>query len=225
MNKRFISVGLVAGLLLAPSGKAKAQDPITAVILQGITKVIKAVDLKIQRLQNKTIWLQNAQKVIENTMSKLRLDEISGWVEKQRVLYRDYFEELWKVKSILTGYHRVRDITNRQILLVKEYNRAWNGVRQDPHFTPEEIQYIGKVYTGIIEESLKNLEQMALVINSFTTQMTDAKRMEIIEAAAGAMEQHYRDLKTFNVQTIQLSLQRAKDARDIAVTKNLYGLQ
>src|ERR1700691_3659973 len=53
---------------------------IIAVIKEGITKVIKAVDLKIQRLQTQTIWLQNAQKEIENVMSKVKLDEISGWV-------------------------------------------------------------------------------------------------------------------------------------------------
>ena len=54
-----------------------AQDPISVIIKEGIKKVIVAVDLKIQRLQNKTIWLQNAQKTIENTMSKLKLDQIS----------------------------------------------------------------------------------------------------------------------------------------------------
>ena len=71
---------------------------------KAIKKVIKAVDLQIQRLQNKTIWLQNAQKTLENKMAKLKLEEISDWVEKQRKLYDDYFQELWKVKSALTYY-------------------------------------------------------------------------------------------------------------------------
>ena len=158
-------------------------------------------------------------------MSKLKLEEITDWVERQRILYRDYFEELWKVKDILAYYHRVREITDKQILLVKEYNRAWNGVRQDGHFTTEEIEYIGSVYTAIIEESLKNLEQVSLVINSFTTQMTDAKRLEIIDAAAIAIDQNYNDLKAFNEQTIGLSIARAIDAHDVAVIKNLYGIR
>src|SRR5688572_10980502 len=50
--------------------------PILEVIKQGVVKVIRAVDLKIQRLQNETIWLQHAQKVMENTLSKLKLEEI-----------------------------------------------------------------------------------------------------------------------------------------------------
>ena len=74
-------------VLLFFSVELHAQIPILDIIKQGITKVIVAVDLKIQRLQNKTIWLQNAQKTLENSMSKLHLDEISDWVERQRNLY------------------------------------------------------------------------------------------------------------------------------------------
>jgi hypothetical protein len=48
-------------LVALPSG-ATAQIAVLEVINAGVKKVIKAVDLKVQRLQNETIWLQNAQK-------------------------------------------------------------------------------------------------------------------------------------------------------------------
>lgn len=224
MKKVRLVVCLMVLIMLLPKGRLNAQDPITLVIQQGIKKVIVAVDLKIQRLQNEVIWLQNAQKVVENTLSKLRLDEIADWVEKQRNLYTDYFNELWKVKDRVSYYHKVKDITSRQLLLVKEYKRAWNGVRQDKHFTPEEVAYMGKVYTGIMEESLKYVEQVILVIQSFSLQISDAKRMELINAAANAIDQNYADLKAFNTQNIQLSLQRTRDAKEISVVKMLYGL-
>jgi hypothetical protein len=124
--KRFLmSIGILVIISIAPSKSIYAQDPITLIIKQAVVKVIKAVDLKIQRLQNKTIWLQNAQKVIENTMSKVKLDEITDWVEKQRTLYKDYFDELWRVKSIISYYHRIKEISEKQIRLVEEYKRAW----------------------------------------------------------------------------------------------------
>lgn len=204
---------------------ACAQDPITLIIKEGIKKVIVAVDLKIQRLQTKTIWLQNAQKVIENAMSKLKLNQITDWVQKQKDLYQEYFDELWKVKDVLTTYHRIKEITQQEISLVQQYHSAWNGVRQDGHFTPGELLYIGQVYTGILSESVKNLDQIALVINSFTTQMTDAKRLDIINKVADVMQQNYDDLQQFNVQNIRVSLQRSKDEHDINIVKQLYGLQ
>jgi predicted transcriptional regulator YheO len=212
-------------MLIGIAHEVKAQDPITLIIQQGIKKVIIAVDLKIQRLQTETIWLQNAQKVVENTMAKLKLDQITDWVQKQKDLYQNYFDELWKVKDVLSYYHRIKEITAEQIALVKEYHKAWNGVQQDGHFTVDEVVYIGQVYTGIIDASLKNLDQIALVINSFTTQMTDAKRMEIINHAADAMQTNLNDLRSFNSQNIQLSLQRSKDENDVAVVKKMYGLQ
>ena len=64
---------------------------IAEIIRQGVKKAIIAVDLKIQRLQNKVIALQNVQKKLENTLSKVKLTEISDWIEKQRKLYDDYF--------------------------------------------------------------------------------------------------------------------------------------
>ena len=204
---------------------ASAQDPILDVIKAGIKKAIIAVDLKIQRLQTKTIWLQNAQKVIENAMSELKLGQITDWVQKQKDLYQDYFDELWKVKDVLSYYHRIKEITQQEVSLVKQYHSAWNGVRQDGHFTADELLYIGQVYTGILSESVKNLDQIALVINSFTTQMSDARRLDIINKAADVMQQNYDDLLQFNVQNIRVSMQRSKDEHDIAVVKQLYEIQ
>jgi predicted transcriptional regulator YheO len=225
MNKLFVSwVVLLLGII-APCKKVKAQDPITLIIKEGVTKVIKAVDLRIQRLQNKTIWLQNAQKTLENTLSKVKLQEISSWVEKQKVLYGDYYEELWKVKAVLSYYYRIKDITDQQLQLVAAYKQAFALLKQDRHFTIEELAYMGRVYTGILEESLKCLDGLFLVINSFATQMSDAKRLALIEEVAHDMQQHKNALQQFTNQNIQLSLQRARDEKDVTIVKALYGLK
>lgn len=218
--RRFVMV-MVLGLSV--SIKTEAQIPIAQIIKEGITKVIVAVDLKIQRLQNKTIWLQNAQKAIENTMSKLKLDEITDWVEKQRKLYADYFDELSKVKEAIATYHRVKDIIEKQTALVNEYKSAWALFQNDENFTPDELHYMGNVYTGILNESIKNLDQVFLVINAFATQMTDAKRIEIIDHAADAVDDNLADLRQFNDQNKMLSFQRAAERGDVEVVKKLYG--
>ena len=190
MKKLFLGIAIGFSVAIAPTNRVSAQDPIAIIIKEGIKKVIKAVDLKIQRLQNKTIWLQNAQKVVENTMSKMKLDEITDWVEKQQTLYKDYFDELWRVKSMISYYHRIREITEKQIHLVEEYKRAWALFKQDKHFTANELLHMGQVYTGILNESVKNLDQLFLVINSFSTQMSDAKRLDIINIAAEGGDGH-----------------------------------
>ena len=222
---RIIAIVLCCSLTVMPASQSNATPAaILEIIKAGVKKVIKAVDLKIQRLQNKTIWLQNAQKTLENTLSKLKLDEISDWTERQKTLYKDYFEELAKVKSIISYYQRIREISQKQVRLVEEYQRAWNLFKQDKYFTSDELGYMAKVYSGILDESAKNIDQISLVIKSFSTTMSDAKRLEIINAAADDVDANYYDLTRFNKQNMMLSLQRAKENNDVDVVKKLYGL-
>jgi hypothetical protein len=216
---------VVAITLLSFSQETKAQFIIGDIIKAGIKKVIQAVDLKIQRLQNKTIWLQNAQKTLENELSKLKLQEIGDWANKQKELYGKYFDELSKVKAVILTYPSVKDILSQQANLVKEYSKAFNLSKQDRNFTTAEIDYMGKVYSGILGESLKNIESLQMVITSFATQMSDAKRLEIIHNAAGKVEENLSDLRQFNQQNVRVSLQRSKEKNDIDVVRKLYGLQ
>ncbi|SEK23664.1 hypothetical protein SAMN05421740_101303 [Parapedobacter koreensis] len=206
-----------------PEG-ATAQLAIAEVIKAGIKKVIKAIDLKIQRLQNQTIWLQNAQKTLENQLSKLKLTEIADWTDRQRNLYKNYYDELWKVKSVLTYYHRIKEMTEKQAAILEEYRTAWQLFQQDEHFTPEELAYIAKVYTGILEASVENIDQIILVVNSFKTQMSDAARLEIIKEASNRMEENHTDLKQFNRENALLSVQRAKSTDETQRLKEIYGI-
>jgi hypothetical protein len=215
---------ILVAIALLITVQSHAQFGIAAIIQAGIKKVIVAVDLKIQKLQNKTIWLQNAQKELENKMSRLKLTEIQNWVGKQKQLYADYFEELKKVKNALVYYHRVKDLIEDQAAMVKEYKAAWAVFRQDQNFKPEELEFMAGVYNGMLNESIKNLDQVFLVINSFTTQMSDAKRMEIINTAADKIEETFLDLKAFNNQNKAMSLQRAYERGEIEYSRKLYGL-
>ena len=221
MKKIVWLLALCLTLTVAPTMESKAIIPWKAII----KKIIKAIDLAIQKQQNKVIWLQNAQKTLENTMSKLKLDQITDWVNKQKELYADYYQDLKKVKDVITYYKRIRDITEKQLSLVDAYKRAFSLFRSDGHFTPKEIDYMGKVYSGILSASVNNLDQIYMVISSFTTTMTDAARLAIINKAADALDKNYRDLTQFNTQNKLLSLHRAKDQQEVDVVRALYGIR
>ncbi len=205
-------------------GKTQAQIPIADDIKAGVTKVIKAIDLKVQRLQNKTIWLQNAQKFIENAMSKTHLNDITGWVQKQKDLYSDYYKGLSEVKSVIAYYHQVKDISETQAKLVAEYKNAWSTIKNDSHFTTDELFYMSQVYSGILEETVNNVDELLGVVNSFVTQMSDAKRIEIISSIADKVTENYNDLHQFNNQNALLSLQRTHSVNEARTVKAMYGL-
>ena len=224
MKKILITVSLTWSAIVLSAHQSYGQIPVLEIIKEGITKVIVAVDLQIQRLQNETIWLQNAQKVLENKFSELRLTEISDWVEKQRAQYASYFDELWRIKSGLANYRRVKDIIEKQLQIVKEYKAAWALFKQDKNFTADELEYMQKVYSGMMDESIKNLDQLSLVINAFVTQMSDAKRMEVINEVDNKLDENLSDLREFNNQNKVVSLQRSAEKGEIEIVKKLYGL-
>ena len=223
MKKIWILALIIGFSSLLPVQQTAAQIPILEIVKAGVKKVIRAVDLQIQRLQNKTVWLQNAQKVLENKMAALQLTAISDWAAKQKELYGKYFDELWKVKTAIRNYHGVKEIVQNQLDLVKEYSAAFKQFKLSNHFTKEELVIMQQVYQGMLEESLKNTNRISLVINAYATQMSDAKRIEIIEQTATNMEQCLMDLRQFNQQNTKISLQRAKDQNDIDVVRKLYG--
>ena len=108
--------------------------------------------------------------------------------------------------------------------MLKEYKAAWALFRQDRNFTADELEYMSEVYTGILGESVKAIDQLLMVVNAFTTQMSDAARMKIINTAADEMEKGFMDLKEFNNQNKLISLQRASARGEIEYIKKLYGL-
>lgn len=224
--KKFMVILPVSAMTIfvsLPTG-ASAQVAFLEVIKAGVKKVIKAMDLKVQRLQNETIWLQNAQKVLENQLSKLKLEEIADWTGKQKELYGQYYEELWKVKSAIVYYKRLRDLTQVQARIVDEYHWAWNLFNKSGHFSNEELIEMEKVYSGILEVSVKNVDGLLSIVGSFKTQMSDAARLELIVAAADAMEANWQDLKRFNRENSLLSIQRAKSLEEVAKLRELYGI-
>ena len=221
MKKYILIFILFSGL----SASLRAQIPIVAVVKLVLKKVINALDLEVQQIQNKTIGFQNAQKEVENVMSKLQLDNITGWVEKQRKLYADYYQELWQGKQVIADYDKVKSIVQLQSRIISEYNQAYSLFKKDKHFTAIELDHMAPVYAGILNAGLQNLNQALLVVNPLVTQMDDGGRMQIIEQACSGMQKNYGDLKQFNQQNVQLSMQRAQAEGDMETVKKLYGLE
>jgi hypothetical protein len=218
-------LSLVVLLVSLPVKEVSAQTAIAEVIKAGVKKVIKAVDLRVQRLQNQTIWLQNAQKVLENTLSKLKLTEIADWTSRQKELYGKYFDELARVKAAIAYYQRIKDITQRQADILWEYRQAKSLFAKDKHFSASELDMMEDVFHGILDASLKNIDQLLLVVNSFKVQMSDGKRLKIINSVALKIEENYQDLKRYNASQVSVSLSRAKEAGDVNLIRRLYGIE
>jgi hypothetical protein len=203
---------------------ASAQVPVVSLVSGVIKKVITALDLKVQELQNQTIALQNAEQSLENSMSLGNLNDITSWIGKERTLYQNYYKELATVKTIISDYDEVKRIISQQEELIWEYKNAQSLFSQDKHFSATELSQMATVYNGILQESIRNLDEVLLAVKSFATQMSDAERLLLVHKASAGMQKNLNDLRQYNNNNVWLSLQRATDEQDKQTVKTLYGI-
>jgi hypothetical protein len=223
MKRFFFGLAACMALAVMPSGRADAQ--IIDAIEDAIKAALMAVDLGIQKVQTETVNLQDAQKAVENAMQQTQLGDITSWVQQQKDLFSEYYQELVQVKNAIATYDKVVSMIDKQAQLVKDYQTAYAAMQKDSHFSAQEISYIGSVYSGILNQSVENLKQLELVITALVTQMSDGSRLRIIDGAGARIDKNYSDLNQFTQQNILLSLQRAKDQNELDEVKLLYGIQ
>lgn len=223
--KKLILVAMIlAGIVMPPFEKTQAQVPLVGLLSSAIKKIITALDLKVQQLQNQTIALQSAQQRLQNSMSLGKLNDITGWIGKERSLYQNYYQELATVKTVISDYDEVRRIISQQEELLREYKSASSLFNQDKHFSAIELGQMMTVYKGILQESQRNLDEVLLAVKSFSTQMSDAERMLLVHQASAGMQKNLDDLRQFNHANAGLSLQRSKNEQDKEAVKQLYGI-
>ena len=68
------------------------QDPITLIIKEGIKKVIKAMDLVFQRLQQVQLQIQSSLEYAKNVMSKAKLTEVNELVAEKKEIFDKYYQ-------------------------------------------------------------------------------------------------------------------------------------
>jgi hypothetical protein len=209
-------------LLMLWIPKAEAAIPIAEIIRQGVKRVIVAVDLKIQRLQNETIWLQQAQQELENILSKVKLEEIAAWSDKQKELYADYYEGFWKVKQTINNFQRVREIVETQKSLMSVYHNTWSLLVREGNFSLAELSLIENRFFGILQESLRNLADLGEILKEMTFQLSDGERLEIIHGLDAKVQKNYQDLLRLSMQLESLNQQRKNQKTDQQQLQNLF---
>jgi hypothetical protein len=197
---------------------------IISIINAAVKKVIVAADLEIEQLQTETIGLQNTQKALENSMDLGELNDIAGWVQDQKDLFAEYYQELWQVKNALATYEQVKAMIEKQGQIVSGSSQAKSILSQDNHFSAAEVSHMTAVLSGIVSQSAQNLKNLVMVVTALVTQMNDAGRLRIIDETGRSIDQNYRDLAQFSQQSYLMSMQRAQDENDVAATMALYGV-
>lgn len=140
-------------------------------------------------------------------------------------LQEAFLDGLYVVSPTVRKYPRVADILSNQGHLVSEYKSASGRNRQAGAFSPDELSYMAGIYDHLISASLKNLDDLAMVMGDNKLRMSDAERLTIIDRIYAESRDQLSYLRKFNGQAERMALQRQQAAVDQNNVKGLYGIK
>ena len=140
-------------------------------------------------------------------------------------LHQVFLDGLLAVSPAVQNYKRVADIINNQVMILHEYKNAFSRFKQYGYFNVKEIDYIGKVYGNLFNASLKNLDELAIILTASKLRMSDEERLKSIDRINTDMLDKLTFLRHFNNNTSLLVVQRAKEHNDVTTIQSLYGIK
>ena len=204
---------LVVGLFVLSTVPARAQS-VADLIQQLIMDYEKLSELKTILSDMKTGY-----QIISTGYENIK--DIS---EGNFNLHKLFLDGLLAVSPAVKNYKMVVAIINNQEQIVKEYNAAWGQFSHGNLFAPEEMSYISRVYGNLLALSLKNLDELTMVLTAGTLRMSDAERLASIDRINKDMEEKLSFLRYFSNNTAVQAQQRLRDQNDDATIKSLYGI-
>lgn len=140
-------------------------------------------------------------------------------------LHQAFVDGLMAVNPTIRNYKKIPFIISYQKLLISEYKRYYNKFKNDRNFSADEVQYMAGVYNFLVDASLRNIDDLMMIITATKLRMSDDERMQGIDRIYDDMENKMAFLRYFNNNTQLLALQRAKSRHDVETMRKLYGVE
>ncbi|QKJ32831.1 TerB family tellurite resistance protein [Mucilaginibacter mali] len=213
MKKSILTSLLCVGLALSAPFSGRAQS---------VADVIQQLVLDYQKLAS----LKNilGQMYTGYTVLSKGYGAVKGVAQGNFSLQEAFLDGLYLVSPAVRKYPRVSDIINDQAQLVREYKSASGAFRQDQHFSPDELAYMMNIYNNLVSQSLKNLDDLSMVVTDSRLRMSDAERLTAIDRIYMESHNQLSYLRKFNDQAARISWQRAQGTADRQGIKSIYGL-
>ena len=150
--------------------------------------------------------------------------QIRSIAEGNFTLHQNFLNALLAVSPAVRNDYRVVNIINNEIELVKEVQAAQGYFGSGGHFTAAELSYFTTLYANLLNGSLRNLDELAMVMTPGELRMSDAERLAAIERIDRDMTDKLNFLRVFNNEGAIQAGQRSVEQNDIGAMQGLWGI-
>jgi hypothetical protein len=174
--------------------------------------------------------LKQLEEILDNMYKGYKIltkgyNRIKDIAEGNYSLHQVFLDGLFAVNPSVAKYKRIPDIIRYQSLLIEEYKRAFNRFKNDSNLTPDEVKYLERVYSYLVKQSLRNLEELTMIVTANKLRMSDDERIQSIDRIYFDIENKLSFLRYFNSSTQVLVAQRAKESSEVGGVKKLYEVE
>jgi hypothetical protein len=206
----------VAALCLFGKPAAQAQVVVSAPVLEGTNFIQTGLQATLKALNTTANKLVN-NGVVEQVLTK-------GFTEKNMLLAKNWYDGLLQVSNTVRTYRRVRHIFERQAAIITIYSNYIGKFKADPNLTPAQVAGMVRGYTVLIQESASYLDDLSAIVSPLQAKMTDAERLELIDALDDKVTHQYDLVSYFTRRNLAISQQQSRAKKEMELIKQLYGL-
>ena len=181
----------------------------------------KTIKLYLQQIAANKVYIEYLQKGYK--IAKTGLTTIGNIKNGHFGLDKDYFAGLQAINPKVRNYAKVTGVMELNIKIVKQYRKAMNEARRNNRYNSDELEYMGKVFTALVEDCTTITDELLVLLTPDKLKMSDDERIKRIDEIHAAMQDNYVFLNSFSADIAMMTLQRTKEVTDAATLRTLYG--
>jgi hypothetical protein len=138
-------------------------------------------------------------------------------------LHKDYFSSLKNVNPKIKNYSKVAEIISLQLSILDQYHKTFSKVKSSKLFGERELKYFSSVYSNLLDETAKSLDELILLTTSGNLELTDDERIGRLDKLYEDMKEKHSFIQHFNDKVRGLGFQRNRELLQIHMQQSLEG--
>lgn len=174
---------------------------------------------KLRQLKSILTNLERSYTILSNGYSSIK-----GIAEGNFSVHKMFLDGLYQVSPTVRQYRKVPEIIAYQIQLLKHLQEHKRQIRGTDLFSGAELNYVIAVYENLLKLSLKNLDELLMVMTAGQTRMSDNERLSIIDRIHSEMQDKVQFAYSFSSDANGLLLNRKRENSSLERMRVMQGL-
>lgn len=195
-------------------------------VMIGFSKSSAAQEFEIEQLLLNVEKLAQFKQILQDMKDGYEIlvqgyNTIRDLSEGNFSLHDAFLSGLMQVSPTVRKYRRIAEIIEMQVLLTKQCTDALRRFRLSELFNDREVDYLDQVYNNLLRSSVRNIEDLTMVITAGELRMSDHERLEVIDRIYTDMTEKILFVRLFTDDNAKLLIGRMRENKDVNILEKL----